>query len=58
MAHPGFFDLDDRFKKLDERDALLQLDKFVDWELFRLPLDGVRPPLPANRAGAGPTTIC
>lgn len=33
---------------------MLQLDKFVDWELFRLTLDGVRPPLLANRAGRRP----
>lgn len=51
MLQPSFFDLDDRFKKLNERDFLLQLDKFVDWELFRPVLDGVRPPLPANHPG-------
>lgn len=32
---PSFFDLDDRYKKLDERDALIWLDKQVDWEDFR-----------------------
>lgn len=54
MAQPSFFDLDDRFKKLNERDALLQLDRFVDWELFRATLDTVRPPMPANQPGRRP----
>lgn len=54
MVQPGFFDLDDRFKKLNERDALLQLDRFVNWEVFRPTLDAVRRPLPANHAGRRP----
>jgi IS5 family transposase len=54
MLQPGFFDLDDRFKKLNERDALLQLDRFVEWELFRPTLDIVRPPIAANQPGRRP----
>jgi transposase, IS5 family len=42
MPQPGFFDLDDRFKKLNERDALLRLNTLIDWELFRSTLESAR----------------
>jgi len=32
---PSFFDLDNRHKKLDERDTLIWLNKLIDWEDFR-----------------------
>ena len=35
MPQPGFFDLDDRFKKLDDLDPLLSLNQLIDWENFR-----------------------
>ena len=35
MMQPGFFDLEDRFKKLDEKDPLTRLDILIDWEDFR-----------------------
>jgi transposase, IS5 family len=54
MLQPSFFDLDDRFKKLNERDSLLQLDQFVDWEVFRPTLDAVRAPMAANQPGRRP----
>lgn len=54
MPQPGFFDVDDRFNKLNERDALLKLDQFVDWELFRPTLDAARPPLPPRHPGRRP----
>ena len=35
MPQPGFFDLDDRFRKLDEKDPLVHLNKIIFWEAFR-----------------------
>lgn len=48
---PSFFDLDDRYKKLNERDALLGLDKFIDWEGFRETLQRCREK--PRKSGAG-----
>lgn len=42
MPQPGFFDLDDRFKKLDEKDPLVSLNKLIHWEAFRITLDKIR----------------
>ena len=36
MSQPGFFDLDDRFAKLDGiGDPLVKIRAVVDWEGFR-----------------------
>lgn len=35
MSLPGFFDLNDRYQKLNERDPLLSLNELIDWEEFR-----------------------
>ena len=42
MPQPGFFDLDERYKKLDEKDPLIHLDKLIDWAGFRPTLSKVR----------------
>lgn len=54
MAQPGFFDLDDRFKKLNERDALLRLNLLIDWELFRPTLESTRNAARKSAAGRKP----
>ena len=42
MWQAGFFDLDNRFSKLDEKDPLVNLIAFIDWENFRSTLNKVR----------------
>ena len=54
MPQPGFFDLDERFKKLNERDALLRLDALIDWELFRPTLESARNAERKSEAGRKP----
>ena len=40
MPQPGFFHLDERYAKLNERDPLVKLNQIIDWEAFREPLSG------------------
>jgi len=42
MSQSSFFDLDDRHKKLNERDPLISLNKLIDWENFRATLSTIR----------------
>ena len=42
MPQPGFFDLDDRYRKLDEKDPLIHLDKLIFWDAFRPTLAEIR----------------
>ena len=42
MLQSGFFDLEDKFKKLDEKDPLIKLTQLIDWEMFRSTLEKVR----------------
>ena len=37
MPQPGFFDLDERYARLNERDPLVKLHQIIDWEAFREP---------------------
>lgn len=48
---PSFFDLDNRHQKLNERDALLWLDRLIDWEAFRGTLDQCREKKRKSAAG-------
>lgn len=48
---PSFFDLDDRHKKLNERDPLVSLNQLIDWEDFRSTLEKVR--AKPRKSGAG-----
>jgi len=57
MSQPGFFDLDDRYKKLNERDPLISLNKLVDWENFRDTLSKVREKERKSRAGRRPYDV-
>jgi IS5 family transposase len=42
MLQAGFFDLEDRFKKIDEKDKLVALNALIDWEAFRPVLKGLK----------------
>jgi transposase, IS5 family len=42
MSQTSFFDLDDRHKKLNERDPLVSLNELIDWENFRMTLNKKR----------------
>lgn len=54
---PGFFDLEDRHKKLNERDPLVSLDRLVDWEDFRDILKTVREKPRKSNAGRKPFDV-
>ncbi len=51
MLQPSFFDLDDRHKKLDEKDPLVHLNQLGAWEAFRPSLKGVRGKKRKSNAG-------
>jgi IS5 family transposase len=51
MPQPGFFELDERFKKLDEKDPLVSLNEFINWEAFRTTLDKIRQKERKSNAG-------
>lgn len=51
MLQSGFFDLDDRYKKLNERDPLIHLNEWIDWEYFRPTLSKVREKERKSNAG-------
>jgi hypothetical protein len=42
MIQPGFFDLENRHRKLDEKDPLIDLNQLIDWESFRPSLNSIR----------------
>lgn len=50
----SFFDLQDRHKKLDERDALQPLNELIDWEIFRKPIEKTRRKSRRSKAGRKP----
>ncbi len=54
MPQSGFFDLDDRFKKIDERDPLVGLNQLIDWESFRSTLNKIREKNRKSNAGRKP----
>lgn len=51
---PSFFDLDDRHRKLNERDPLIHLDTLIDWEDFRATLELMRDKARKSNAGRKP----
>jgi len=53
----SFFDLDDRYKKLDERDALIWLNEIIDWEAFRPTLQKCREKPRKSNAGRKPFDV-
>jgi len=50
----SFFDLDDRHRKLNERDPLITLNGLIDWEAFRTTLIIVRKKPRKSNAGRKP----
>lgn len=54
---PGFFDLQDRHRKLNERDPLTALDKLIDWAFFRESLARVRKKDRKSAAGRRPYDV-
>lgn len=54
---PSFFDLDDRHRKLNERDPLVALHKLIDWEDFRSTLDKIRTKARKSNAGRKPFDV-
>lgn len=57
MSQPGFFDLDERFNKLNESDPLVSLNKLVEWENFRTTLAKVREKERKSNAGRKPFDV-
>lgn len=57
MSQPGFFDLDDRHKKLNERDPLIRLNELIDWEDFRATLNKIREKDRKSSAGRKPYDV-
>lgn len=57
MSQPGFFDLDGRHKKLNEKDPLLALDQLIDWENFRDTLNKIRDIARKSNAGRKPYDV-
>ena len=50
----SFFDLQDRHKKLNERDSLQPLNELIDWEIFRKPIEDARRKERRSKAGRKP----
>ena len=57
MPQPGFFDLDERYARLNERDPLVKLNQIIDWEAFREPLSVLRNPPRKSQAGRKPCDV-
>jgi len=57
MYQPSFFELDERFKKLDEIDPLIGLNKLIDWEVFRGTLNKIRKKERKSNAGRKPFDV-
>ena len=54
MPQPGFFDLNERYARLNERDPLVKLNPIIDWEAFREPLSVLRNKPRKSQAGRKP----
>jgi IS5 family transposase len=54
MSQPGLFDLNDRLKKLNERDPLISLNDLIEWEDFRATLETIRVKNRKSKAGRKP----
>jgi transposase, IS5 family len=54
MFQTGFYDLENRVIKLDQRDQLLKLNKLIDWSIFKEPLETLRKSARKSAAGRKP----
>lgn len=57
MSQPGFFDLDDRLKKIGAKDPLVGLKELIDWEEFRSTLNIIRCKDRKSAAGRKPYDV-
>ena len=57
MPQPGFFDLDERYARLNERDPLVKLNQIIDWEAFRETLSVLRNPPRKSQVGRKPCDL-
>jgi len=57
MYQPSFFELDERLKKLDEKDPQIGLNKLVDWEVFRDAWKKIRKKERKRNAGRKPFDV-
>ena len=57
MPQPGFFDLDERYARLNERDPLVKLNQIIDWEAFREPLSVIRKKPRKSQTGRKPYDV-
>ena len=56
MPQPGFFHLDERYAKLNERDPLVRLNQIIGWEAFREPLSVLRNQPRKSQVGRKPSS--
>ena len=52
-----FFDLDERYARLNERDPLVKLNQIIDWEAFREPLSVIRNQPRKSQTGRTPCDV-
>ena len=57
MKQASFFEVDDRYKKLNEKDPLVNLNKLIRWEEFRVTLNEIREKERKSTAGRKPYDI-
>ena len=57
MPQPGFFDLDERYARLNERAPLVKLNQSIDWEACREPLSVIRNSPRKSQAGRQPCDV-
>lgn len=57
MPQPGFFDLDDRLKKIGAKDPLVDPNKLIVWENFRPTVSVTRRKERKSRAGRKPYDV-
>ena len=57
MSQPCFFELDERLKKIDEKDPLVSLNSLIDWENFRDTLNKIRVKDRKSNAGRKPFDV-
>lgn len=57
MKQANFFEVDDRYKKLNEKDPLVSLNKLIHWEEFRVTLNKLREKERKSTAGRKPYDV-
>ena len=57
MPQSSFFDLDNRYDKLNQKDPLIHLNQTIDWEAFRETLESSRKKSRKNASGRKPYDV-